>query len=138
MPWAAPSSDSTNPLARRTPSSGASAPARRIWSRTESGIWIPGTSFARKRGQGASRGQARRAQVGGAADDEGRGAADVGAGLVDAGVEILFDQADQSRGGDVVVVHRLGVVAGSGRVAHDDEDIAHAQGVGRQQVPPAG
>ena len=55
-------------------------------------------------------------QVEGAADEEVGRLADLGAGVVQTAVEPLFDQFDQTRGGQVVIVHRFGVVPDLGWV----------------------
>ncbi len=54
--------------------------------------------------------------------------------MVHPGVETLLDQFDQAGGHQVIVVHGFGVIADGGRVAHDNEDIAQAEGMGSQQV----
>ena len=54
--------------------------------------------------------------------------------MVHAGVEILFDQFNQAGGNQVVIIHRVRVIADGGWIAHDDKDIAHIECVRGQQV----
>ena len=54
--------------------------------------------------------------------------------MVQPGIEALLDQADQAGGHQVVVVHRIRIVADLGRIPHNDEHVADAQGMRSQQV----
>ncbi len=47
----------------------------------------------------------------------------------------MLDQFDQSGGDQIVVVHGFWIIADVGRIAHHHKDIAHAQGVGGEQIP---
>ncbi len=76
----------------------------------------------------------RRAQVERRAHEEIGRLADAGPRMVHAGVEAALDELDQPGGHQVVVVHRFGVIADRGRVAHHHEHVADPQRVGRQQV----
>ena len=73
-------------------------------------------------------------QVQGAAHKERGRLADIRPGMVHPGVEALLDQLDQAGGHQVVIVHRFGIIADGGRVAHHHEDVAHAQGMRCQQI----
>ena len=76
----------------------------------------------------------RRAQIQGRAHKEIRGLADAHAGMIHAGVEALFDELNQTRGYQIIIIHGFGIIANRGRIAHDHEYIANAQGMGSQQV----
>ena len=54
--------------------------------------------------------------------------------MIHTGVKALFDEFDQPGGYQIVVVHGFGVIPDRGRIAHDHEDIAQAEGMGSQQV----
>ena len=75
-----------------------------------------------------------RGQVQGAADEETGGLANVGAGVIEPGVEALLDELNEARGHQVVIIIRVGIIADGGGIAHDHEDIAHIQSVGGEQV----
>src|SRR5690606_41834050 len=54
--------------------------------------------------------------------------------LFHAAVQPPLDELDKAGGHDVIVVHRLRVVADVRRVAHDDEEIAYVESVSGEQI----
>ena len=54
--------------------------------------------------------------------------------MIHTGIKTLFDEFDQAGGYQIVVIHGFGVIPHRGRIAHDHEDIAQAEGMGSQQV----
>lgn len=57
------------------------------------------------------------------------------AGMIDAHVEALLDKLDQTGRNEVIVVSRFGIIADGSWVAHDDEDVANAEGMCSEQIP---
>ena len=49
-------------------------------------------------------------------------------------IQFMLDQPDQTRWDNIMGVKRIRVIADARWVAHDDEKVADAQGVRRQQV----
>ncbi len=68
------------------------------------------------------------------ADKERGGLANVCPGMVDASIKALLDQLDQAGWHQVVIIHGVGIIADGGRIAHHDKNIAHSQGMRRQQI----
>ena len=49
-------------------------------------------------------------------------------------IEMLFDQPDQARGHQVIIIHRVRIITNFGRIPHHYKHVSDAQGMRREQV----
>ncbi|MCG3142428.1 MAG: hypothetical protein HDKAJFGB_03896 [Anaerolineae bacterium] len=75
-----------------------------------------------------------RAKIARDACGERTGRADGRSRVINAFVEMLFDEFHQTRRHNVIRVRRLRIIARRGRVAHARKNVSHAQRVRRHQI----
>ncbi len=54
--------------------------------------------------------------------------------MIHSGIEALFDQFDQTRWNQIVIIGCLGIIPNGCRIAHDDKNVTQTEGMGRQEI----